>query len=93
MAPQRASLVRHASVRSRCLILLKTSSIGIRSGAQFRRGLAIVIGAVDFALAFVRHVVGVTVEAHPRFGAIQQHATRIISPKIFSASCFLENSN
>lgn len=45
------------------------------------------------ALAFVRHVVGVTVEAHPRFAAIQQHATRIISPKIFCASCFLETSN
>lgn len=45
------------------------------------------------AVAFVRHVVGVTVEAHPRFGAIQQHATRIISPKIFCASCFLETSN
>ncbi len=28
MAPQRASLVRHASVLSSCLILLKTNSIG-----------------------------------------------------------------
>ena len=38
--------------------------MGFRSGAQFRRDLAIVIGAVDFALALVRYVVGISVEAH-----------------------------
>ncbi len=63
------------------MLLLKASSIGFRSGAQFRRGLAKVMGAVHFALALVRHVVGITAEAHARFGVIRQHAIKNNVPK------------